>query len=152
MDRVVREIIQIHTKVSAVIPHTTFRHVVRRCYLSWGSIHGKYRRAMEHINSELVPDLSTITVSQKSMVTIGEVTFRKCYHTPGFLTSMVCLEKQNQKLSYEVNTLLKAVPEWGAVPQSIHDSLSVYATTLERQRMDLALISLVPLALASPRR
>ena len=126
--------------VSSDIPAATFRNVVGRCILSWDSIRSKYQRDRDHINPELVPDLVTIMLSQKSMVTIAGITFRESKDTPNRLNSMMCLEKQNRETTCQVNSLIKAVSEWSSVPQAIHDGLSLCATTLEKQRMDLALL------------
>lgn len=91
------EISQPSTTVSSDIPAATFRDVVGRCYLSWNSVQSKYQRYRDHINPELVPDLVTIMLSQKSMVTIAGITFREAHDTPNRLNSMMCLEKQNRE-------------------------------------------------------
>jgi hypothetical protein len=126
--------------VSSDIPATTVHDALKRCYSSWHSIYCKYQRDLEHINSDLAPDLNNIMRSQLSMVTIADIASRQTYNTPSRLNSITCLEKQNKETSCRVNTLIKAVSEWDSVPQAIHDSLSLCATTLEKQTMDLALM------------
>jgi hypothetical protein len=140
MNLVIDEISLRSTAVSSDIPAATFRDVVGRCYLSWDSIRSKYQRDRDHINPELVPDLVIIMLSQKSMVTIAGITFREAKDTPNRLNSMISLEKQNRETTFQVNNLIKAVSEWSSVPQAIHDGLSLCASTLEKQRMDLALL------------
>jgi hypothetical protein len=140
MNLVIDEISQPSTTVSSDSPATTFRNVVGRCYLSWDSIQSKYKRDRDHINPELVPDLVTIMLSQKSMVTIAGITYREAHDSPNRLNSMTSLEKQNRETTCQVNSLIKTVSEWSSVPQAVHDGLSLCATTLEKQRMDLALL------------
>lgn len=74
------------------------------------------------------------------MVTIAGITFRESKDTPNRLNSIKCLEKQNRETTCQVNSLIKAVSEWSSVLQAIHDGLSLCASTLEKQRMDLALL------------
>jgi hypothetical protein len=140
MDLVIDEISQRTTTVSSDTPAVTFRNVVGQCYLSWDSIRSKYQRDRDHIDPELVPDLVIIMLSQKSMVTIAGITFGGSKDTPNRLNSMMCLEEQNRETTCQVNNLIKVVSEWSSIPQAIHDGLSLCASTLEKQRMDLALL------------
>jgi hypothetical protein len=140
LDIVKGVISQTLASASSDIPATTVYDALRRCYSSWRSIYRKYQRDLEHINSDLAPDLNNIMRSQSSMVTIADVASRGAYNTPSLLDSITCLEKQNRETSCRVNTLIKSVSEWGSVPQAIQDSLSLCATTLEKQTMDLALM------------
>jgi hypothetical protein len=143
MDRVASDVSQPFQVVTSDIPATTYRDVVKRCHFSWNSIYSKFQRDMESINSELVPDLKIIMTIQKSMVTIAEVASRLPFNSSSRLNSMICLEKQNRKTTCQINALIKGVPEWSLAPQAVHDNLSLCATMLERQKMDLALICLV---------
>jgi hypothetical protein len=143
MDRVASEVSQTFFRVSSDIPATTYRDVVKRCQFSWSSTYSKFQRDMESINSELVPDLKTIMIIQESMVMISEIALRQPFNTLSRLNSILSLEKQNRETTCRINVLIKDIPEWSLAPQAVHDNLSLCATMLERQKMDLALICLV---------
>jgi hypothetical protein len=142
MDTIVREVLQTPAK-SSNISVTRVEHVIKRCLLSWRSIHAKYQRNLEHINAELVPDLTTIITTQRSLGMVAEALLRTVYDTHGAMASMISLEKQNRETSCQVNALIRTVPEWNSVPQTVHDKLSLCATKLERQKMDLAFMCLL---------
>lgn len=143
MDRVASEVSQTFLRVSSDIPATTYRDVVKRCQSSWNSTYSKFQRDMESINSELVPDLKTIMMIQESMVMISEIALRQPFNTLSRLNSILFLEKQNREITCRINALIKDIPEWSSAPQAVYDNISLCATMLERQKMDLALICLV---------
>ena len=143
MDTLISGISQCYPAVSPGIPALTVSDVAKRCHLSWSSTCSKFQHDMEHINSDLVPDLSSIMTRQRTMAAVAEATSKTTYNTPSRLNSLISLEKQNRETILQVHDLIKGVPDWTSVPQEVHDSLSLCATTLERQWMDLALISLL---------
>jgi hypothetical protein len=97
LDIVKNAISQTLASVSSDIPATTVYDALRRCCSSWHSIYGKYKRDLEHINSDLAPDLNNIMKSQLSMVKIADIASRQTYNTPSRLNSITCLEKQNKE-------------------------------------------------------
>lgn len=144
MDKVSQAICQTSKQESVDLPAPTFRNVVDRCHFTWDSAYSKFQRDIENINSDLVSDLRSIMAIQKTMVTIVQLFQGSSYIKPSnCLHSMICLEKRNRVTTFRINDLLKAVPEWSLVPQATHDNLSICATTLERQKIDLALMYLL---------
>lgn len=133
METVANEVSLLH--VSPSVSTTTLCDVVDRCCLSWNSTHGKYQRDKGYLNSDLSPRLNGIMAGQKSMVTIAQCLLKKYLletecNTASRLNSMIRLEKQNKETTCRINSLIKAVPEWGPVPQATHDGLNVCALEL----------------------
>jgi len=141
MNTVMDAIFQTSVIESADVPATTFQHVVNRCDISWNSTYRKFQRDIENINSDLSPDLKFIMEQQKTLATIVRL-LSTAKNTPSRLHSMICLEKQNRETACRINDSIKAVPEWSVVPQALHDGLSAWATALEKQKIDVALMYL----------
>ena len=136
-----------HTRSLTSLYRVLVRHtysdnwdVVRRCDISWNSTCDKFQRDIDHINADLVPHVKTVITNQRSIATIAQTFWELACNTPSCLDSMLCLEKQNKETTCRINDLIKGVPEWGSVPQSVHDGLNVCTTKLAKQRMDLALL------------